>query len=38
MMPGIQEMLQEVCTAKGIDYEEWTKGLKKKKQWRVEVY
>jgi ferredoxin--NADP+ reductase len=38
MMPGIQDMLAEVCKSKGIDYEEWIKGLKAKKQWHVEVY
>jgi len=38
MMPGIQDMLKDVCQKKGIDYEEWTKDLKNKKQWRVEVY
>merc|ERR1712157_640231 len=38
MMPGIQDMLKGVCTEKGIDYDEWLKGLKKNKQWHVEVY
>lgn len=38
MMPGIQDMLQGVCEGKGIDYTEWLKGLKAKKQWHVEVY
>ncbi|GMH86771.1 hypothetical protein TrST_g13166 [Triparma strigata] len=38
MMPGIQDMLKEVCTNKGIDYDEWLAGLKKNKQWHVEVY
>ena len=38
MMPGIQDMLKEVCRKKGLDYEEFTKGLKKSGQWRVEVY
>jgi len=38
MMPGIQDMLKEVTAAKGIEYDEWLKGLKKKKQWHVEVY
>jgi len=38
MMPGIQDMLKNVATKKGIDYGEWLKGLKKKKQWHVEVY
>mmetsp|Transcript_15504 Transcript_15504/g.34870 ORF Transcript_15504/g.34870 Transcript_15504/m.34870 type:complete len:444 (-) Transcript_15504:508-1839(-) len=38
MMPGIQDMLKEVCKSKDIDYEEWLKGLKKAKQWHVEVY
>ncbi|KAG7352695.1 ferredoxin-NADP+ reductase [Nitzschia inconspicua] len=38
MMPGIQDMLQGVAKKKGLDYEEWLKGLKAKKQWHVEVY
>ncbi|GMH62108.1 hypothetical protein TrRE_jg6975 [Triparma retinervis] len=38
MMPGIQDMLKEVCSGKGIDYDEWLGGLKKNKQWHVEVY
>jgi len=38
MMPGIQDMLKGVCEGKGIDYDEWLKGLKSKKQWHVEVY
>eukprot|EP00585_Thalassiosira_rotula_P012031 CAMPEP_0196135440 /NCGR_PEP_ID=MMETSP0910-20130528/4076_1 /TAXON_ID=49265 /ORGANISM="Thalassiosira rotula, Strain GSO102" /LENGTH=433 /DNA_ID=CAMNT_0041395579 /DNA_START=13 /DNA_END=1314 /DNA_ORIENTATION=- len=38
MMPGIQDMLKGVCEAKGLDYEVFIKGLKKSKQWHVEVY
>ena len=38
MMPGIQDMLKDVASSKGLDYEEWLKGLKAKKQWHVEVY
>eukprot|EP00814_Leptocylindrus_danicus_P016315 CAMPEP_0116020230 /NCGR_PEP_ID=MMETSP0321-20121206/9680_1 /TAXON_ID=163516 /ORGANISM="Leptocylindrus danicus var. danicus, Strain B650" /LENGTH=618 /DNA_ID=CAMNT_0003490895 /DNA_START=64 /DNA_END=1920 /DNA_ORIENTATION=+ len=38
MMPGIQDMLKEVCASKKIDFDEWIKGLKKNKQWHVEVY
>lgn len=38
MMPGIQDMLKSVCETKGVDYDEWLKGLKSKKQWHVEVY
>ena len=38
MMPGIQDMLKDVASKKGLDYEEWLKGLKEKKQWHVEVY
>ena len=38
MMPGIQDMLKAVCEEKGIDYDEWLKGLKTAKQWHVEVY
>merc|ERR1712071_415473 len=38
MMPGIQDMLKEVAASKDLDYNEWLKGLKKSKQWHVEVY
>ena len=38
MMPGILSMLEGVCKEKGISYEEWLEGLKKKGQWHVEVY
>ena len=38
MMPGIQDMLKSVCDKKGLDYDEYIKDLKKKGQWRVEVY
>jgi len=38
MMPGIQDMLKGVAKSKDIDYDEWIKGLKKNKQWHVEVY
>jgi len=38
MMPGIQDMLKEVCATKGIEFEPWLKTLKEKKQWHVEVY
>ena len=38
MMPGIQDMLKEVCKGRDIDYDEWLGGLKTKKQWHVEVY
>ena len=38
MMPGIQDMLKGVAEKKGLEYEEWLKGLKAKKQWHVEVY
>merc|ERR1712178_378685 len=37
MMPGIQDMLKGVAEKKGIDYDDWLKGLKKTKQWHVEV-
>ena len=36
--PSAQDMLKEVCTKKGLDYDEYIKDLKKKGQWRVEVY
>lgn len=38
MMPGIQTMLQGVAEKKGLNYEDWLKELKAKKQWHVEVY
>jgi len=38
MMPGIQDMLKVVAEKKDINYDEWLKGLKKAKQWHVEVY
>jgi len=38
MMPGIQDMLKGVCDSKGLDYDEFIKGLKKNGQWHVEVY
>ncbi|KAG7338609.1 ferredoxin-NADP+ reductase [Nitzschia inconspicua] len=38
MMPGIQDMLKKVAESKGLDYDDWLKGLKAKKQWHVEVY
>ena len=38
MMPGIQDMLKGVAQKKGLNYDEWLKGLKAKKQWHVEVY
>ena len=38
MMPGIQDMLEAACTAKGINYDEWLKNLRKNNQWHVEVY
>ena len=38
MMPGILDMLKGVCEDKGLDYEEFIKGLKEKGQWHVEVY
>jgi len=38
MMPGINEMLEGVAKKKDIDFDEWSKKLKKNKQWHVEVY
>lgn len=38
MMPGIQDMLKAVAEKKGLNYDDWLKGLKEKKQWHVEVY
>ncbi len=36
--PGIQDMLKEVCRKKGKTYDDFVADLKKKGQWRVEVY
>ena len=33
-----QDMLEATCTAKGIDYDGWLKGLRQNNQWHVEVY
>ena len=38
MMPGILDMLKEVCAKKGLDYDAFIGGLKEKGQWHVEVY
>jgi len=38
MMPGIQSILKGVAEKKDVNYDEWLKGLKKAKQWHVEVY
>jgi len=38
MMPGIESMLKGVAEKKDVNYDEWLKGLKKAKQWHVEVY
>merc|ERR1712227_340173 len=38
MMPGIQDMLKEVCDKKGLNFDDYLAGLKKKGQWHVEVY
>merc|ERR1719252_452065 len=38
MMPGIQDMLKEVWRKKGLTYDDFVADLKKKGQWRVEVY
>jgi ferredoxin--NADP+ reductase len=38
MMPGIQDMLAKVAKAKGLNYDEFIKKLKKNGQWHVEVY
>ena len=35
---GIQDMLKEVCRKKGLTYDDFVADLKKKGQWRVEVY
>ena len=36
--PVIQDMLKEVCRKKGLTYDDFVADLKKKGQWRVEVY
>ena len=33
-----QDMLKEVCRKKGLTYDDFVADLKKKGQWRVEVY
>merc|ERR1712070_897405 len=38
MMPGIQDMLADVCKSKKLDYDEYIGKLKKGGQWHVEVY
>ena len=38
MMPGITEMLEEVCKKKDLDFEAKLKEWKKAGQWHVEVY
>lgn len=38
MMPGIEDMLKNVCAEKGLEYSAWIEGLKKNEQWHVEVY
>ena len=38
MMPGINDMLEAVCKAKKLDFEEKQKEWKKNGQWHVEVY
>jgi len=38
MMPGIQDMLEATCKAKGIDYDTWLKQMRQNNQWHVEVY
>jgi len=38
MMPGIQDMLADVCKSKGLSYDEYIDKLKKNGQWHVEVY
>merc|ERR1740138_916632 len=38
MMPGIQDMLADVCKSKGLEYDTYIKKLKTDGQWHVEVY
>ena len=38
MMPGIVESLEEVATAKGVNWPERLEALKHAGQWHVEVY
>ena len=38
MMPGINDMLEAVCKAKKLDFDEKQKEWKKNGQWHVEVY
>merc|ERR1711998_54686 len=37
MMPGIQDMLADVCKSKGLEYDDYIGKLKKGGQWHVEV-
>lgn len=38
MMPGINDTLEKVATAKGLDFSEWSAALKKDGRFHVEVY
>lgn len=38
MMPGIQNMLERVCSEKGLDYGKWFEKLKRDERFHVEVY
>lgn len=38
MMPGILATLEKVAKSKGLDFAEWSEGLKKNNQFHVEVY
>ena len=38
MMPGINDTLEKVATAKGITFSEWSHKLKEEGRFHVEVY
>jgi ferredoxin--NADP+ reductase len=38
MMPGINDTLEKVAKAKGLDFSEWQGKLKKEGRFHVEVY
>ncbi len=38
MMPGIFDMLKNVCQEKGMDYDKWYEDLREKGQFHIEVY
>ena len=37
MMIGIESMFSELCSSKGVDYDEWKEKLERNGQWHVQV-